>query len=65
MRIIETDNRGGDYPDEQFATPYSMPNDMAQQIAAIFNQWWCSDGDALRYWLVVEDNYKLQPGFEP
>lgn len=65
MRVIETDNFGGDYPDEKFATPYSMPEAMAQKVANIFNERWCSGGDGSRYWRVVDDNYKLQPGFEP
>lgn len=60
-RVVETDNYGGDYPNEKFATPYALSEQNAKEIAALFNKLMCHS----RYWKVVKDGYKLQPGFEP
>ena len=61
-RIVETDNFGGDYPDEKFLL-WPMPEKYAQRIADALNE---SGGEnATRYYKVVDDDYKLQPGFEP
>lgn len=60
-RIVDTDNYDGDYPDEKFLL-WNMNEDDAQRICDILN----SRGQPKpRYYKVVEDNYKLQPGFEP
>jgi hypothetical protein len=64
MRIIETDNFGRDYPDEKFLPIPSVPASAAAEIAEAVNKH-CSGDNAPRYWRVVPDNYKLQPGFEP
>lgn len=63
-RIIETDNFGGDYPNESFLNLPPMPKEKADAICALIN---CalSGPDSLRYWKVVDNNYVLQPGFEP
>jgi hypothetical protein len=62
-RIVDTDNFGGDYPDEKFVGPEFDVREEAEQEAAVLN------GDpvpyASRYYKVVEMPYKLQPGFEP
>lgn len=70
MKIIETDNFAGDYPDEKFLSltdsegntrPFVTTPNFAEGIAAELNV-----GRAYnRFYRVVEDNYTLQPGFEP
>ena len=64
MRIIETDNFDGDYPDESFINLPSMHPDQIVRIADIINQE-CSGPNMPRFWDVVSDDYKLKPGFEP
>lgn len=59
-RVVETDNYGGDYPDESFHGP-PMPHADAERIAAAFNKY----ADDRRYYKVVPMDYKLAPGFEP
>lgn len=62
-RIVNTDNFGGDYPDESFTDDGSFETkEAAQERADALNvgpDW------APRYFKVVEMPYKLQPGFEP
>lgn len=77
--LVDTDNLGGDYPDESFlvlqqgqkvvhlkrlhygATCFKDKGD-AEVIANFLN---VSYEGASRYIKVVEEGYKLQPGFEP
>lgn len=62
FRIVDTDNFGGDYPNESFVGEPFESKDAAQQKADELNV----GGDyAQRYYMVVEEPYKLQPGFEP
>lgn len=63
-RIVETDNFGGDYPDESFVNidPIYKKED-AEAIAKAINA--AFPEDHRRYWKVVEDSYELVPGFEP
>lgn len=63
MRIIETDNYGGDYPNESFVNLPPMTREHAKAVAAAINAGF--PVMTSRYWRVVEDNYELQPGFEP
>lgn len=65
FRIVETDNFGGDYPDESFVNLPPMPKESAERIARAINDELCNHDYARRFWKVVEDGYKLQPGFEP
>ena len=65
MKIVETDNFGGDYPDESFLNLPSMQESFAKAIAGEINYSLNFYGVCPRYWKVVEDDYKLQPGFEP
>lgn len=63
-RIVDTDNFGGDYPDEKFVGYEYTTEEEAQLIADELN------GKTVhyyspRYYKVVELPYKLQPGFEP
>lgn len=61
-RIVDTDNFGGDYPDEKFVL-WEMPEHVAQKIADALNE---NEGpNARRFYKVVGSDYKLQPGFEP
>ena len=62
-RIVETDNYGGDYPDESFLNLWVMPREHAEKIADAINE--AAGPSAPRYWKVVENDYILQPGFEP
>ena len=65
MKIIHTDNFGGDYPNEEFVTglPYFSQKEKLQKIADAING---ELGEyAHRFYRVVEDDYKLSPGFEP
>ena len=63
MKIVETDNYGSDYPDEIFINLPSMRKEHAYMVANAINMGFPSNRD--RYWKVEEDDYKLQPGFEP
>jgi hypothetical protein len=64
-KIIETDNFGGDYPDERFVNIPLTTKENAQKIADAINAVFCNYDGAKRYWRVVDSLYKLQPGFEP
>ncbi len=61
-RIVNTDNYGGDYPDESFIL-WPMSKVSAEKITTILNQ--DAGPEASRYFKVVDMDYKLQPGFEP
>lgn len=63
MKIIETDNFGGDYPNESFVNLPSMSKEHAKKVANAINQGFPEH--YFRYWRVVENDYILQPGFEP
>jgi hypothetical protein len=65
MRIIDTDNFGGDYPNEKFHL-LCMPLAMAEKICDFINEQYAEEfgPDCSRYFKVVENDYKLQPGFE-
>ena len=64
MRIIETDNFGGDYPDEKFVEPLPhLTSEQAQLIADTINS--ATSEHHPRFWRVVPNDYKLRPGFEP
>lgn len=67
MKIIHTDNLGGDYPDEKFVTGLPrLPEAELQAICNIINDATNSEAvTAPRYYKVVADDYELQPGFEP
>ena len=64
MRIVNTDNFGGDYPNESFVKLPSLDKELADKLCKRINEAWGGEY-APRYWKVVEDDYKLQPGFEP
>ncbi|MCK5603947.1 hypothetical protein KAR91_18815 [Candidatus Pacearchaeota archaeon] len=62
MKIVDTDNFGGDYPNESFLHAPNLNAADAKTIADILNSY---DGeDSLRYFKIVNNDYTLQPGFE-
>ena len=63
MLIVETDNYGRDYPNEKFVNLPRMSESHAEAVAAAINKGFGEHCD--RYWLVVPNDYKLVPGFEP
>jgi hypothetical protein len=64
MQIIHTDNFGGDYPDEKFVTELPpLKKEALEEIATLINN--LSGEHSRRYYRVVEDDYKLEPGFTP
>lgn len=63
MRIVETDNFDGDYPNESFLNIPALPEADANKIAAAINT--AVGPFFARFWKVVPNDYKLQPGFEP
>jgi len=65
MRIVETDNFNGDYPNEKFLNiPNHISYEQAQNICNTINEA-CSSDRAPRWWKVVDNDYKLKIGFEP
>lgn len=61
-RIVDTDNFGGDYPNERFLL-WPMPEEAAEKIASILNDY--AGENAPRFYKVVPNDYVLEPGFEP
>lgn len=61
-RIIDTDNFGGDYPDEKFWF-WIMTEEQAKAICDAINK--AAGPHSSRYWRVVPNDYKPAPGFEP
>lgn len=59
MKIIETDNYGGDYPDGEVIACGIRDLAFAQVMADALNDKFCSS----RFYRVVVDDYVLQPGF--
>lgn len=64
-RIVETDNFGRDYPDERFLNIPSGPKEYLKPIADAINMAFASRPGDQRYWKIVDDDYVLEPGFEP
>lgn len=64
MKLVDTDNFNGDYPDEKF---YNLMPDLSLTDARIMAQFINSyyGPGSPRYCMVVDNDYKLQPGFEP
>lgn len=63
MMIIDTDNFGGDYPNEKVIASGIKRREHAKTMCEALNKW--SGRDSSRFYMVVEDDYKLRPGFEP
>lgn len=65
MKIVETDNFGGDYPNERFLNLPNMSKEHANKVCRAINDDFNKGGTYHRFWKAVENDYKLQPGFEP
>jgi hypothetical protein len=61
-RVVNTDNFGGDCPDEYFESGV-LSEEAAQALADHLNEG--MNDYSRRYRKVVPDNYELAPGFEP
>jgi len=57
MKIVETDNFGGDYPDESFLPLPSMTIAHANAVARVINSGFPENYP--RYWKVEDDDYVL------
>lgn len=65
FRIIETDNFGGDYPNEKFLSLWPVNEAHAESICKAINDGFNPPGHTHdRFYRVVQDDYKLVPGFE-
>lgn len=62
MRIVYTDNFGRDYPNEKFLL-WPMTKESAEAIVEILNRE--AGPNAQRFYKVEENDYVLEPGFEP
>jgi hypothetical protein len=60
VRIVETDNFGGNYPDEKFLNIPPVDLEHAKEIAAAVNA--ASPSGCSRWWIVAKDDY--QPKLE-
>ena len=66
MKIVETDNFGGDFPDERFLNlPPMMPAHAKAVVDAINEGFAGKDPNCRRYWKVVANDYRLTAGFQP
>ena len=65
FRVVNTDNFGGDYPDEKFIGPEYDSKEEAQKAADELNGPYEHAILNARYNKVVTLPYTLAPGFEP
>ena len=63
MKIIETDSFDRDYPNESFVNLPRMTKEHAETVANAINSGFHDMYP--RFWRAVENDYVLQPGFEP
>ena len=63
--IVNTDNFGGDYPDEKFVENLPIFTDREDALDVVAAIHGAMPESATRFFKVVEEGYKLQPGFEP
>jgi hypothetical protein len=61
--VYDTDNFGGDYPNEKWIISPAFTKSTADQIAKLLNAE--NNGYSLRCYKVADRSYQLQPGFEP
>ena len=61
--VVDTDNFGGDYPNEKFVIRCWLSEPSAILIARVLN--FESGENSPRCYKVVQRGYELQPGFEP
>lgn len=65
MKIIDTDNFGGDYPNEKVIAENIKDPKIAKIMCDALLDELCTSNYCPRFYKVVEDDYILQPGFEP
>ena len=65
LKIIDTDNFGGDYPNEKVIAANIKNPDHAKIMCNALNDKLCNSDYAPRFYKVVDDDSVLQPGFEP
>lgn len=67
MKIVNTDNFGGDYPNERFVDIPSMDEKSCKGVCHIVNSYFNPPEapDSSRFWKVVPNDYELSPEFEP
>ena len=63
MKIVNTDNFNGEYPNESFVDLIFLSKKSAKNIADAINRE-LSGLHAPRYWKVVDDDYELAPTLE-
>ena len=63
--IVNTDNFGGDYPDEKFVENLPIFTDREDALDVVAAIHGVMPKSATRFFKVVEEGYKLQSGFEP
>jgi len=63
FKIVESDNFGGDYPDESVLPLPFMTREHATSVAEAINGGF--PNNMPRFWRVVTGDYALKPGFEP
>ena len=63
MKIVDTDNFDGDYPNERDIAVGIKRRDHANVMCAALNYW--AGVNSPRYYKVVEDDYVNVPGFIP
>jgi hypothetical protein len=63
MKIIDTDNFGGDYPDEKVIADNITNKTFGEVMVKALNDY--VGEESSRYYQLKEDDYVLQPGFEP
>ena len=65
MKIVDTDNFDGDYPNEKVVADNIKYRPFAETMCDALNKKYCYSDACSRFYKVVEDDYVLQPGFEP
>lgn len=63
MKIVDTDNFDGDYPDEKVIAEGIKQKKHAEIMCKALND--AAGNYSRRFYMVVEDDYVLRPGFEP
>ncbi len=58
MKVVETDNRGSDYPYEVLVVA-GVSESAAQKLADLINEELCRGDSAPRFWKVVPEDYIL------
>lgn len=63
MKIVDTDNFDGDYPNEKVIAENIKNLCLAKIMCNALNK---QEGEqGLRYYKIVDDDYVLVPGFQP